>query len=156
MVENVLSYLNAHPPVAWVALGVAGLALEASVTTPFLFLWFAAIGTGLILLFAPGASLPAQLLVFGATAVASYVLYGRWKRTQKEPFTTGDIKQQLAKAPLGTVTADGWVRLDESFLGAREWKAANGEGLAEGQRVRVLDVMGNELKVEAINNKEVQ
>lgn len=156
MIESALSYLNAHPAVGWILLGVAGLALEAIVTTPFLFLWFASIATGVILLLVPGAPLWAQLLVLGAASVASCVLYKRWKRGQEGPATTGDFPQQLANAPDGTIMADGRVRLDAPFLGAREWKAANDEDLAEGQRVRVLDVIGNELKVEAINNTEVQ
>ncbi|RMH51256.1 MAG: hypothetical protein D6682_04945 [Zetaproteobacteria bacterium] len=142
------SHWSADPALWWGAIAVAGLALEAFVTTPLLFLWLAA-GVVALLLWLTGLQTtpPEQLLLLGLCSAATYPLVRHTLRRRAAPPTTGAFDEQIAAAPPATITEEGTARFDRPFLGAREWAVLSEEELRPGDRVRVTDLQGNTLIV---------
>ncbi len=146
-------------PWLWLAAALIGAAIEIPLTSSALaFLWLAAgvVGASGLLLGWPG-SIGGQLVLFAVTGAALYPLLRRLRplRAGSGQRTTGDIGEQLADAPAGTVTDERRIRLDRAFLGAREWRfdPARPElasRLAPGARARITGVNGNVLSVEPL------
>ena len=142
--------LDIDPGWLWLIGGV--LLLAAEVVAPGFFLIFigaAAILTGIIAL-ALGLSLAPQLAIFAIVAFLSVRILGRRFYQSKydvssDPMLNDRVARLLGKVVtvVQPVNADGGrVRVGDS-----EWSARGGPA-AVGDRVRVVDIEGNCLKVE--------
>ncbi len=138
----------------WMVLGMTLVALEMLVTTFFL-LWFgmAALLVGVLMLFAaPGFA--AQMVLW---AILSVAMTGAWLKFFKNPDRTrlGQAKDGvkglsgLMTKPV-TETEAGEMMFQRPVLGADRWPVVADEPIAAGERVRVVDVLGQTLKVEKI------
>jgi len=126
--------------------------LIAEVIAPGFFLMFigaAAIATGLLSLLLP-VGIPLQLATFAILAVILVRVGGRRAYASKYDFSTDPLLNDRAGRLLGTVVTvvqpvdahGGRVR-----VGDGEWSARGGPA-AVGERVRIVDIDGNCLKVE--------
>jgi hypothetical protein len=126
--------------------------LIAEVIAPGFFLMFvgaAAIATGLLSLLVP-LRIPLELAVFAILAVILVRVGGRRAYASKYDFSTDPLLNDRAGRLLGkvvtvvqTVDANG----GRVKVGDGEW-SARGAPAAIGERVRIVDIDGNCLKVE--------
>jgi len=138
----------------WVVLGLC-LSIAEMAAPAFFIIWFGigAILVGLLLLAAPGLSLAAQLVVW---AIASGALAAVWfryfrPRTRTSAGTSAANVAGENGVLVGDLTpqARGRVRFQKPILGADLWECYAEQSLKAGERVRVVAVEGNYMKVEA-------
>jgi membrane protein implicated in regulation of membrane protease activity len=137
---------------AWLWLIGGVVLLIAEVIAPGFFLMFiggAAIATGLISAIVP-LGLPLELALFAILAVASARIGGRRAYARRYDYSPDPYLNDRAGRLLGKVVVvvepvdshGGRVRVGDS-----QWSARGGPAAA-GERVRIVDVEGNCLKVE--------
>jgi membrane protein implicated in regulation of membrane protease activity len=137
---------------AWLWLIGGVILLIAEVIAPGFFLMFiggAAIATGLISAIVP-LGLPLELAVFAILAGASARIGGRRAYARRYDYSPDPYLNDRAGRLLGKVVVvvepvdshGGRVRVGDS-----QWSARGGPAAA-GERVRIVDVEGNCLKVE--------
>jgi inner membrane protein len=136
----------------WMVLGMVLVALEMLVPSFFL-IWFGlgALAIGLLVLFvAPG--LAVQVLLW---AVASMAMLGIWLKWFKVPDRNraGQAKEGvvgiagLMTRPI-TETEHGEILFQRPVLGADRWPVVADSPIASGEKARIVDVLGQTLKVE--------
>ena len=142
--------LPIDPEWLWLIGGV--VLLIAELIAPGFFLVFiggAAVATGLAALLLP-LSLPLQLVVFAVLAFLSVRVFGHRAYSMRYDYSPDPCLNDLAKRMLGQVVVatqpidsnGGRVRVGDS-----EWSARGGPA-QPGERVRIVDIDGNCLKVE--------
>ena len=142
--------LDVDPDWLWLIGGV--VLLIAELIAPGFFLVFiggAAIATGFAALLLP-LSVPLQLAVFAVLAFLAARIGGRHAYAMRydyspDPFLNDRAKRLLGRVVVATQPIDsngGRVRVGDS-----EWSARGGPA-APGDRVRIVDIEGNCLKVE--------
>ena len=138
----------------WVVLGLC-LAMSELAVPAFFIIWFGigAIGVGLALLAAPDLSIATQILIW---AGLSSVLVGVWFRYLRPRTVTavGTSAASVAGEVGGLVTdispeTRGQVRFQKPILGSDAWECYADAKIKAGERVRVIVVEGNFIKVEA-------
>jgi membrane protein implicated in regulation of membrane protease activity len=145
-----MSGLPVDPHWLWLIGGV--LLLIAELIAPGFFLVFiggAAIATGLVALLLP-LSVALQLALFALLAVLAVKIGGRRAYSMRYDYSADPLLNDRAKRLLGKVVTatqpvdahSGRVRVGDS-----EWSARGGPA-APGERVRIVDIDGNCLKVE--------
>jgi membrane protein implicated in regulation of membrane protease activity len=145
-----MNFSTIDPVWLWLIGGI--VLLIAEVIAPGFFLMFigaAAIATGLLSLLLP-VGIPLQLAMFAILAVVLVRVGGRRAYASKYDFSTDPLLNDRAGRLLGTVVTvvqpvdahGGRVR-----VGDGEWSARGGPAAA-GERVRIVDIDGNCLKVE--------
>jgi hypothetical protein len=145
-----MSNLPVDPEWLWLIGGV--VLLIAELIAPGFFLVFiggAAVATGLAALLLP-LSLPLQLAIFAVLAFLAVRVGGRRAYSMRydysaDPFLNDRVKRMLGTVVVATQPIDshgGRVRVGDS-----EWSARGGPA-QPGDRVRIVDVEGNCLKVE--------
>ena len=145
-----MSGLDFSPEWLWLIGGV--VLLIAELIAPGFFLVFiggAAVATGLAALLLP-LSVPLQLAIFAVLAFLSVRVGGRRAYSMRydyspDPFLNDRAKRMLGQVVVATQPIDshaGRVRVGDS-----EWSARGGPA-QPGDRVRIVDVDGNCLKVE--------
>jgi len=138
----------------WMVLGMVLVALEMVVSTFFL-MWFGlgALLVGLVTLFVlPGFAV--QLVLW---AVASLAMMGVWIRYFKVPDRNraGQAKEGviglagLMTRPV-TETSNGEILFQRPVLGADRWPVVADAPIAAGEKARIVDVLGQTLKVERL------
>jgi membrane protein implicated in regulation of membrane protease activity len=138
------------PQWLWLIGGI--VLLIAEVIAPGFFLMFigaAAIATGLLSFLLP-VGLPAQLAMFAILALIIVRVGGRRAYASKYDYSTDPLLNDRAGRLLGTIVTvvqpvdanGGRVK-----VGDGEWSARGGPA-AIGERVRIVDIEGNCLKVE--------
>ena len=137
----------------WVVLGIALVLLELAVPTFFL-VWFGAgaIVVGAVLALYPQLSFAWQVLLWIACAVA---FIGLWFKVFKPNLhkTRIGMSKGTVIGEIGLVTREirpyekGAVRFQKPLLGDDVWESIADEEIKVGERVKVLDVEGNWLKV---------
>jgi len=138
------------PEWLWLIGGI--VLLSAELIAPGFFLVFiggAAVATGLVALLLP-LSLPLQFGIFAVLAVLAVRIGGRRAYSMRydrspDPFLNDRVKRMLGTVVVATQPIDshgGRVRVGDS-----EWSARGGPA-QPGERVRIVDVEGNCLKVE--------
>ena len=138
----------------WIVLGLC-LSLAELAVPAFFIIWFGigAIGVGLALLAAPDLSIATQLLIW---AGLSSVLVGVWFRYLR-PRTVTAVGTSAASVAgeVGVLVTDispdtrGQVRFQKPILGSDAWECYADAKIKAGERVRVIVVEGNFIKVEA-------
>lgn len=145
-----MSGLPLDPEWLWLIGGV--VLLIAELIAPGFFLVFiggAAVATGFASLLLP-LSLPLQLALFAVLAFLAVRIGGRHAYSMRYDYSADPLLNDRAKRLLGKVVVatqpidanGGRVR-----VGDGEWSARGGPA-APGERVRIVDVEGNCLKVE--------
>ncbi len=138
----------------WVVLGLCLTIAEMAIPAYFV-IWFGigAVGVGLLLLLAPDLSVATQLLVW---AGLSSLLVAAWFRYFR-PATRTTVGTSAANVvgEVGLLVSDlspyarGQVRFQKPILGADLWECYAEQPLKAGERVRIVAVEGNFIKVEA-------
>lgn len=138
----------------WVALGLVLVALEMLVPTFFL-MWFGmgALLTGMLVLVLPLGFAP-QLVLW---ALASLAMMGAWIKWFRNPDRTraGQAKEGvlglvgLVTRPV-TETGEGEILFQRPVLGADRWPIVADQPISAGDKARIVDVLGQTLKVEKI------
>ncbi|MCK9389782.1 MAG: NfeD family protein [Sulfuritalea sp.] len=140
----------------WMVLGL-GLGLLELVVPSFFIIWFGlgALLVGVTMLVAPGIAFSTQILLWTAASVAMTVLWFRVLRKDGDKTRSGQADEALgeigvlvrAVEPLGVASGRGEVRFQKPILGSDVWPCLADESIAAGERVRVLAVDGQLLKV---------
>lgn len=137
----------------WVVAGVVLLLAELAIPA-FFILWFGlgALLVGLIVLILPAFSVTAQLALWTAASVAMVTLWFKYFRKGRQDIRsgtpTGDAIGEIGLLvqpvePFGR----GKVRFQKPLLGSDEWICLADGAIAAGERVRVVAVEGNFIKV---------
>ena len=137
----------------WIVLGIALVLLELAVPA-FFVIWFGAgaIIVGLVLLAAPSVSFAWQVVIWSACSLLLIWLWFKVFRPNMHKTRAGMSRGALV-GEVGLVTRDirpfekGQIRFQKPILGDETWEALAEEEIRTGDRVRVLDVEGNTLKV---------
>ena len=137
----------------WVVLGVVLTLFELAVPAFFL-VWFGAgaIVVGIALLVFPQLSFAWQVIVWIACSTAFIWL---WFKVFKPGFhkTRAGMSKGAVLGEIGLVIRDirpfekGQIRFQKPVLGDEVWESIADEEIKAGERVKVLDVEGNILKV---------
>jgi hypothetical protein len=139
----------------WMVLGL-GLALVELALVSFFVIWFAlgAVFTGIVLLLLPTLGFTAQMLIWTLASVVMTVLWFKYfrnaNRTQvgQADGALGEIGVLVrAIEPLGVSSLRGEVRFQKPIMGADVWPCLADEAIAAGERVKVVAVDGQLLKV---------
>jgi membrane protein implicated in regulation of membrane protease activity len=140
----------------WMVLGL-GLGLAELVVPSFFMIWFGlgALLVGVAMLAAPGLAFSTQILLWTAASVAMTVLWFRVFRRDSTRTRSGQADEVVgeigvlvrAVEPLGVASARGEVRFQKPILGSDVWPCLADEAIAAGERVRVLAVDGQLLRV---------
>jgi inner membrane protein len=138
----------------WVVLGVVLTLLELAVPAFFL-VWFGvgAIIVGLVTLALPQISFVWQVVIWIVASVAFILLWFKVFKSDVHKTRAGMSKGQLV-GEIGLVIRDirpfekGQIRFQKPVLGDEVWESIADEEIKAGERVKVLDVEGNILKVE--------
>lgn len=139
----------------WIVIGL-GLSIAEMAIPSFFIIWFGigALGIGLVLLVIPDLSLAKQILLW---AILSSILVGIWFRYLK-PRTMTAIGTSAANVAgeVGVLVNDvcpntrGQVRFQKPILGSDAWECYADATLKAGDRVRIVNVEGNFIKVEKV------
>lgn len=139
----------------WMVLGL-GLALVELALFSFFVIWFAlgALFTGIILLLLPTLGFAAQMLIWTVASVVMTVLWFKYFRNANRTHVgqadgaLGEIGVLVrAIEPLGVSSLRGEVRFQKPVMGADVWPCLADESIAAGERVKVVAVDGQLLKV---------
>jgi len=135
----------------WIAVGFLLILLELT-TMSFFIIWFGlgALLVGVFMLLVPLA-LATQFTLWAFASIAMVFL---WMRFFKNPDRT---KSGLAKEAFlgetGLITKEvseinkGQIRFQKPILGSETWPVIADETIPAGERARIVDVMGQTLKV---------
>ena len=137
----------------WMVLGIVLVLLELAVPAFFL-VWFGlgALIVGVCLLAVPSLSFAWQVLVWIACSIAFIWL---WFKVFKPGIykTRAGMSKGAVIGEVGLVIRDirpfekGQIRFQKPVLGDEVWESIADEEIRAGERVKVLDVEGNILKV---------
>ncbi len=138
----------------WIVLGI-GLMLFELMLPSFTALWFGlgAIVVGLLLLFFPGMSLAAQVLLWTLFSIFFTVFWFKFLKPMSVDKTKAGLSKEAILGEVGQVltlpnqSRRGTLRFPAPVLGADEWMFISQDELNVGDRVRVTDVSGNSLIV---------
>lgn len=137
----------------WIVLGLVVVLLELAVPAFFL-VWFGlgALIVGVTLLAVPGLPFVWQVLIWIVCSIAFIWL---WFKVFKPGFykTRAGMSKGAVIGEIGLVIRDirpfekGQIRFQKPVLGDEVWESISEEEIKVGERVKVLDVEGNTLKV---------
>ncbi|KAF0164962.1 MAG: hypothetical protein FD157_1643 [Rhodocyclaceae bacterium] len=140
----------------WMVLGL-GLGLLELVVPSFFIIWFGlgALLVGIAMLAAPGIAFSTQIVLWTLASVAMTVFWFRVFRKDGGKTRSGQANEVLgeigvlvrAVEPLGVESGRGEVRFQKPVMGSDVWPCLADEAIAAGERVRVLAVDGQLLKV---------
>ena len=137
----------------WVVFGIVLTLLELAVPAFFL-VWFGlgAIVVGVLLVIFPGMAFAYQVVAWTAFSLLLIWLWFKVFKPQVFKTRAGMARGSLI-GEVGLVTRDirpyekGQVRFQKPMLGEDVWESRADSEIKSGERVRVLDVEGNTLKV---------
>jgi membrane protein implicated in regulation of membrane protease activity len=137
----------------WIVFGIALTLLELAVPAFFL-VWFGvgALIVGLLLLVVPELGFAWQVILWSACSLVFIWLWFKVFKPNMHKTRAGMSRGELV-GEVGLVTRDirpfekGQIRFQKPILGDDLWEALAEVEIKAGERVRVLDVEGNTLKV---------
>ena len=137
----------------WVVLGLCLTIAEMAIPA-FFVIWFGigAMGVGILLLIAPGLSIAVQVMIWAALSAALVVLWFRYLKPRT--MTAVGTSAASVAGEVGVLVSDispetrGQVRFQKPILGSDVWECYAEHKIAAGERVRVIIVEGNFIKVE--------
>ena len=136
----------------WIVLGLA-LAIAELLVPAFFIIWFGigAMGVGILLLMAPGLSIAVQVMIWAALSATLVVLWFRYLKPRT--MTAVGTSAASVAGEVGILVSDispetrGQVRFQKPILGSDVWECYAEHKIAAGERVRVIIVEGNFIKV---------
>jgi membrane protein implicated in regulation of membrane protease activity len=148
-----LGGLVVSPALAWLAIGILLIAMEA-VVPGFVIFWFGAGALATALAVALGMrGFAAELLVFLGVSLGSLLLWHLVLRKRFPGSGAADGRDATITELRGKVTrriapeAEGEVELATAFHGLRSWKARSDEALEVGEDIEVIEARGIALVV---------
>lgn len=136
----------------WIVLGI-GLCIAELFLPSFFILWFGlgAVLTGLLVALLPSLSLTAQIFSWTLTSVVMTVVWFKVFKRGANDERTGQAAAALGEIGLLVAAVEpfqaGEVRFQRPVLGADRWPCRAESALAAGDRVKVVAVEGQMLKV---------
>ncbi len=141
----------------WLLAGVGMILLELMTGSLIMLgLGVAAIAVGIVVLIAP-INIVIQLLLWITLSMLLVWFSFKWFQKQKDVTASGQSNLNLDI--IGTVSKEiaphrrGTVVFDTPVLGSTSWSATASESIAEGSRVRILEVNGQLINVAPIQPK---
>ena len=137
-----------HWMVFGLGLGIAELAIPS-----FFIVWFGlgALLVGLLLLVAPDIGFTAQILVWTLASVGFAVAWFKWLRPKTDKTHAGQADEALGEIGVLVRAVEpygkGELRFQKPVMGSETWPCVADEAIGAGERVRVLAVDGQLLKV---------
>lgn len=146
-------------PWHWFALGML-LILAELMLPSFAALWFgvAAIIVGLIYSMAPNLNFGLQVLLWIVCSITATVAWFKWIKPLSIDKTQAGLSREATIGQVGMVIDTHLshehiqVRFTMPVLGADEWRCRSTQAVEIGERVRVIDILGNDLLVEPYRN----
>ena len=137
----------------WMVVGVGLILLELAIPA-FFVIWFGlgAVVVGLALIAVPFLPFGGQIAIWIGASIGFIVLWVKVFRAHVHRTRVGLSTGQFA-GETGLVTREirpfqkGQIRFQKPILGAESWEAIADEEIAPGERVHVLDVEGQILRV---------
>jgi membrane protein implicated in regulation of membrane protease activity len=136
----------------WMILGL-GLGLAELAVASFFVIWFGlgAILVGLVLLVAPGIGFTAQMLLWTIASAALTALWFKVFSRFADKTRSGQAAEALGEIGILVRAVEpfqkGEIRFQKPVMGAEVWPCLADEVIAAGQRVRVVAIDGQLLKV---------
>ncbi len=146
-------------PWHWFVLGIL-LILSELILPAFAALWFgvAAVVVSILLWVFPEMSLALQLICWIVLSVSCTVLWFKFIKPLSIDKTKAGLPREATIGQTGMVIHVGLdaelirVRFSLPVLGSDEWNCRSSSPVNVGDRVRVVDILGNELLVQPHNN----
>lgn len=137
----------------WMVIGVALILLELAIPA-FFVIWFGlgAIVVGLVLIIVHSLPIGGQVSIWIGASIGFIALWVKVFRAHVHRTRVGLSTGQFT-GETGLVTREirpfqkGQIRFQKPILGAESWEAIADEEIAAGERVQVLDVEGQILRV---------
>ena len=141
---------------SWIVGGVALMLTELALTS-FFVIWFGlgAFLVGLLMLVMPSLSLTAQLGIWLLASLILVILWFRLFRQNRNKTligsATGEVLGEIGLLVAAVAPFErGKVRFQRPLLGSEEWVCLADAAIAAGERVKVIAVEGNFLKVSKV------
>lgn len=141
----------------WMVFG-AILILSELVITTFFILWFgvAAIVMGLVVLLIPALSPTWQIFSWTLLSIVMAAFWFKFLKPLSTDRTKAGLSREAIVGEVGQVIVvpnenrRGTLRFPAPVLGNDEWTILTNSEVAAGDRVKVIDVVGNALMVEKL------
>ncbi len=138
----------------WMILGLC-LAMAELAVPAFFIVWFGigAVGVAIVLLLAPELAVATQMLLWAGLSTVLVFIWFRHLRPRT--VTTVGTSAASVAGEVGILVTDinpeirGQVRFQKPVLGSDLWECYADANIKAGERVRILVVEGNFIKVEA-------
>lgn len=142
-------------PWHWFVLGIV-LILSELILPAFAAVWFgiAAIVVGFLFFIFPSMSFTVQIMCWIVLSIACTILWFKFVKPLSIDKTKAGLPREATIGQTGMVIQTGLshdqvrVRFPLPVLGADEWNCRTLSPLQVGDRVRVTDILGNELVVQ--------
>jgi membrane protein implicated in regulation of membrane protease activity len=136
----------------WIAIGLILVTVEIFTAT-FFILWFgiAAVLLGLFTWFFPAYPMPAQIMSWASLSLMMAVL---WIKVFKDRIPDKRWTAEEVIGEVGMLTAPvaefqkGKVRFQKPILGSEEWVCISNSDIPLGERVRIVSIEGNVVRVD--------
>ena len=146
-------------PWHWFVLGIL-LILSELILPAFAALWFgiAAVIISILVWLFPSMGLPAQIILWVVLSISCTVVWFKFIKPLSVDKTKAGLSREATIGQVGMVIQIGQepelvkVRFQLPVLGSDEWNCRTLSPVQVGDRVRVTDILGNELVVQAHNN----
>lgn len=143
-------------PWHWFVLGVL-LMLSELILPAFAALWFgiAAVVVSIVLWLFPSLSFSAQILIWVVLSISCVILWFKYIKPLSTDKTKAGLSREATIGQTGMVIQLGpeadqvRVRFLLPVLGSDEWNCKSLSTVQVGDRVRVIDILGNELVVQS-------
>ncbi|MDV2440234.1 NfeD family protein [Acinetobacter gerneri] len=149
-------------PWHWFVLGIL-LILSELILPAFAAIWFgiAALMVGILYWLFPWMSLTIQIVVWIVFSILCTVLWFKMIKPLSIDRTKAGLPREATIGQVGMVIQIGMaheqvkVRFPMPVLGSDEWNCRSLEPVQVGDRVRVTDILGNDLVVKLHNSTEI-
>ncbi|ENV35094.1 NfeD family protein [Acinetobacter gerneri] len=149
-------------PWHWFVLGIL-LILSELILPAFAAIWFgiAALMVGILYWLFPWMSLTTQIVVWIVFSILCTVLWFKMIKPLSIDRTKAGLPREATIGQVGMVIQIGMaheqvkVRFPMPVLGSDEWNCRSLEPVQVGDRVRVTDILGNDLVVKLHNSTEI-
>lgn len=146
-------------PWHWFVLGIL-LILSELILPAFAALWFgiAAVIISILVWLFPSMGLPTQIILWVVLSISCTVVWFKFIKPLSVDKTKAGLSREATIGQVGMVIQIGHepelvkVRFQLPVLGSDEWNCRTLSSVQVGDRVRVTDILGNELVVQAHNN----
>lgn len=135
----------------WIIFGLVLITLELAAPV-FVMLWLgiAALMVGIISTFLP-LSFSVELLIWGALSVVFVLLWHKFVSPKITDQTLAGLSKEALVGQVGMVTffndGRGKLKFPAPVVGSDEWEFIYDGALANGDKVKVVDILGNSLIV---------